>query len=135
MPGGFTPNGSVKWFVEADTKDSEVPQGSKIRLEGRDEIDKDHFFQITIRYPKNSTNRTKFQALLTAAGQNGTDEALTLTMPIEDQGSGYTIPSPADPANYDPEVAAHWHIYVDWPVKLSDAEAGSWHLPSRVPNR
>ena len=104
MPGGFTRNGSMKWFVNADGKEKETKDGNgKWRLEGKDRTEKDGFFKITIQHPSGAANRVKFlrqlQQHVDRALADDTIERMTVYMPVEDATSGYQVPSPDDPAS------------------------------------
>jgi hypothetical protein len=127
MPGGFTPNGSVKWFLKADRKDKETDEsGGKWRLEGKDGTEKNNFFWITIKHPSNGSNRVKFLAQLAQHVARALADPLlqevTLCMPVEDRTSDYQPPLDV-PGNYDPNNPGDWQIHVDWSRKVSDLPA------------
>ena len=142
MPGGFTPNGSVRWFLEADRTEREIERGNgRYRLEGKDRTEKGYFMKVTIRYPSNAENRQRMIAQLKDQLSRATLEnvgALTLYMPVEDEPSGYQpgqgnnphrsndLSSPLDPDQ--------WQIYVDWSARKADLPADvqkGWRYPDK----
>jgi hypothetical protein len=124
MPGGITPDGSVKWFVEGDEySEKKLPNG-KVRLEGRDATEKNQFFEITIKHPSRPDNRALFllqlQQHVFEAVRDKSVNRLTVYMPVEDRQSGYPVPSEKSATNYRPSNRDQWSIYIDWSLKLSD---------------
>jgi hypothetical protein len=122
MPGGITPNGSVKWFIEGDSYTAKKLPNGKHRLEGEDGTRKNQYFKIIIQHPSRSDNRALFllqlqQQVLQAIKDRGV-KAVTLFMPVEDAQSGYRVPSSKEKANYRATNPDHWRIYVDWSAKV-----------------
>jgi len=131
MPGGITPNGSVRWFVESEStrasvKDSDQGNG-KHRLEGNGSTVKGNYFEIIIRYPSGADNRAQVIAQLmtqlSAATSSGADN-LTLYLPIEDKTSGYDPGQGKNPLRSDDLNAnlgpTDWQIYFDWSKTKAD---------------
>ena len=119
MPGGVTPDGSVRWFIEAPKAPKETPRGSKLRLDGKDDTNRGDFLKVSIRIPSNQANRARFIAQLGEQLLNATTH-VTLYMPNEDQSNGYgpgqgNRPPQSDDLNValtEPE----WQIYFDWSI-------------------
>jgi hypothetical protein len=98
MPGGFSGNGSVTWFVEVkQAKPNTKPgSGGKYRHEGKEDTDKDQRFGVTIQFPQDATERLAFRQQLYDAwstSSNSSVTAVVLSIPVEDVGSGYTPPA------------------------------------------
>jgi hypothetical protein len=128
MPGGITPNGSVRWFIEADKHENESDRGnSKFLLEGSDRTQRDQFIGLTVQLPSLAANRaallSQLQEQLSKATADNRIASVTVYLPLEDASSEYSVPSPSDSNNYDPDDASHWQIYFDWSLKVSDLPA------------
>src|SRR5688572_29284157 len=94
MPGGFTGNGSVKWFVDANDvqgkPNNEDKGGGKHHQDGVDNTPPGGRFEITIQYPKDKNERNALrQALYDAwsASSNPAVTSVTFSIPIEDDKS------------------------------------------------
>jgi hypothetical protein len=106
MPGGFSGNGSVEWFVDADnpreTPDSRPdPQNGKPNRFHQSGVDHwgnaPYEFTITIKIPKDSGRpnaKRDFANALETAARNvndalpNSDTTVTLTLPVEDKDHG-----------------------------------------------
>jgi hypothetical protein len=123
MPGGITPDGSVRWFIEALKAEKEMTNGSKLRLDGRDPTNRGDFLKVSIRIPSNQVNREKFIAQLRAQLDNATTH-VTLYMPNEDESNGYAPGAgnrPFQSDNLDVELLEpEWQIYFDWSITKPD---------------
>ena len=114
MGGGFTGNGSVKWFVDANNvkgrPNNDDKGGGKHHQDGIDNTPRGGRFEITIQYPKDNNERNALrQALYDAwnASSNPAVKAVTFSIPIEDKESNVGIThSGTGPDN---------QIHVDWP--------------------
>jgi hypothetical protein len=106
MPGGFSGNGSVTWFVECKqaTPNTSNPSPGKYKHEGLEDTPRDSRFTITIQLPQDATERLAFRQQLYDAwiksAQPGTKDA-ALSIPVEDVGSGYV------PGN-KPQINVDW---------------------------
>ena len=94
MPGGFSGNGSVTWYVDVQQAkpDSGPAGGGKYRHSGKEDTPKDSRFEITIQLPQDMTERLAFrQQLYDAWASSSSSRAkdITLSIPVEDVGSGY----------------------------------------------
>ena len=114
MPGGFTGNGSVKWFVDANKvkgkPTDEDKGGGKHHQDGVDDTPQGGRFKITIQYPKDNIERNAFrQALYDAWSASSAPAvmAVTFSIPIEDNQSNVGITH----GGMGPDN----QIYVDWP--------------------
>jgi hypothetical protein len=103
MPGGFSGNGSVEWFVVADNaieppvsrKEATEEKPNRWRQSGVDHWGNISYdFTITIKIPKDSfrpnAKRDFANALEAAlrkvnAAPPDSDEAVTITLPVEDK--------------------------------------------------
>ena len=122
MPGGgYTGDGSVKWFVEVDSaRDGETkinprpgfPKGSKHEgIEHATQQGGD--FEISIDVPMNITTRPNAQSEFVKGLRDAANRAETSSpgtrvsfkVPIQDTGSGY----PAQPSDY-------YQIKINWPA-------------------
>ena len=95
MPGGFSGNGSVTWFVEVKQSkpNTSGAGGGKYRHEGKEPTPKDSRFDIIIQLPQDATERLAFRQQLYDAWVNSASSTSTqavLSLPVEDVGSGYT---------------------------------------------
>jgi hypothetical protein len=116
MPGGFTGNGSVRWFVDANrvkgTPNNQNKGSGKYHQDGADTTDVYGRFTITIKHPTDKNERDAFrQALYDAwSASNAGAQIATFSIPIEDKQSQY----PNAPDEGTPLVAADYQIFVDW---------------------
>jgi hypothetical protein len=113
MSGGFTGDGSVKWFV---TVDYARPAKTRIKSRGKagvhhegvEHTDPGCRFVITIKHPKDKKERDDFLEQLQKAAADTAAAETTLTIPIEDIKSGFKPPTPNQ-------------IVVDWQPKATQA--------------
>jgi hypothetical protein len=104
MPGSFSGNGSVKWSVGVERLKgkpiNKLLGGGRYRSEGMDETPPNHFFKVTIKYPRRPEEAAKFLARLEKAAAPG-GSALVIYVPIEDVNSDYQPPS-------DDQILVEW---------------------------
>jgi hypothetical protein len=112
MPGGFTGNNSVDWFVTTD--DSRAGE-TRIRSTGNYGLDHrgiaetnggGYRFVITIKHPTNPKERQHFLDQLAAAAADKKSRRTILTIPVEDKQSRYK-------PRTNPKVD-QYQITVDW---------------------
>ena len=113
MPGGYTGNGSVKWFtdaVKAKGKPKSDDNGNgKYHQEGVDTSPKDGRFYVTIAYPTDPAERNAFRQSLYDAWNSSSNPAVTevtLDIPVEDAQSKVGQTHTGQGADYQ--------IYVEW---------------------
>ena len=107
MPGGYTGDDSVKWFV--DSKNPKPGTGTPAHQEGTDDSAHAGRFYITIAYPIDTTQRSAFRQQLYDAWTQSAAAAVTevtLDIPIEDTHSKYGKTHKGEGTDYQ--------IYVEW---------------------
>src|SRR5262245_38839365 len=98
MPGGFTGNGSVQWFIDAKNVDTTKGPHSQAGVsgttthhqDGTDKTTKGGYFTITIKYPQDPVERNAFRLQLYAAWNDSADNHVSeveFKIPIEDVNS------------------------------------------------
>jgi hypothetical protein len=99
MPGGFSGNGSVEWFVDADhpknvvsKKDPKEGKPDRHHQAGEDHWgDELYEFVVTIKIPKDQRARDLLVTQLNTASQQverGPGGAFSFTLPVEDKDHG-----------------------------------------------
>ncbi|HVH29386.1 MAG TPA: hypothetical protein VM818_21685 [Vicinamibacterales bacterium] len=100
MPGGFSGNGSVEWFVDADNprgepvskKDPKPSKPNRHHQSGVDDFGSAAYeFVVSIKIPNDVNARRELASALGAATrqvENAGGGAISFTLPVEDKDHG-----------------------------------------------